>query len=380
MEQKPQVVWGQRLSVFKRLRSNPVVVWWWDIREFLRFLVSYFSVRVKQLFEGFEAGKGVVVEGLVVKRGRYTRPFLHTGMTGLFLVGLLLAPVISQAVSDEEDVSTGGVILGMRQNYMETTTAVSVKPRDGVVTYIVQPGDTVSSIAKKFDVSIDTIRWQNDLKSIDAIKPNQKVEVPPVTGMMHRVKRGETIYSIAKKYDVDAQQVLNWPFNSYADDETFALAVGQNLVVPDGVKPAEQLWDPKRYIARTTPDAGVVSALGSFVWPAAGRITQRWVWYHKAIDIANNTSPSILAADSGRVVVAGWPDGFGYGNRIIIDHGNGFQTLYGHLSSISVSVGQTVNRGDVIGRMGTTGRSSGVHLHFEIRQGGALLNPLQYLK
>jgi murein DD-endopeptidase MepM/ murein hydrolase activator NlpD len=321
-----------------------------------------------------------VVEGLVVKRGRYTRPFLHTGMTGLFLVGLLLAPVISQAVSDEEEVSTGGVILGMRQNYMETTTAVSVKPRDGVVTYIVQPGDTVSSIAKKFDVSIDTIRWQNDLKSIDAIKPSQKVEVPPVTGMMHKVKRGETIYSIAKKYDIDAQQILNWPFNSYADDETFALAVGQNLVVPDGVKPAEQLWDPKRYIARTTPDAGVVSASGSFVWPAAGRITQRWVWYHKAIDIANNASPAILAADSGRVVVAGWPDGFGYGNRVIIDHGNGFQTLYGHLSSIGVSVGQTVNRGDVIGRMGSTGRSSGVHLHFEIRQGGALLNPLQYLK
>jgi murein DD-endopeptidase MepM/ murein hydrolase activator NlpD len=380
MEQKPQVAEGQRISVFKRLRSNSLVVWWWDIRDFLKFLVSYFTVRVKQFFEGFEAGKGVVVEGLVVKRGRYTRPFLHTGMTGLFLVGLLLAPVISKAVSSEEEASTGGTILGLRQDYMETTTAVSVKPRDGVVTYIVQPGDTVSSIAKKFDVSIDTIRWQNDLASIDAIKPSQKVEVPPVTGMMHKVKRGETIYSIAKKYDVDAQQILNWPFNSYADDETFALAVGQNLVVPDGVKPAEQLWDPKRYIARTTPDAGVVSALGSFVWPAAGRITQRWVWYHKAIDIANRASPSILAADSGRVVVAGWPDGFGYGNRVMIDHGNGFQTLYAHLSSINVGVGQTVNRGDVIGRMGSTGRSSGIHLHFEIRQGGSILNPLQFLK
>ena len=370
----------ERLTIFKRLRTHPLLVWWWEIRGYLGFLGKYFPKRVVQFLEGFEAGKGVVVEGLVTKRGRYTRPFLHTGMTGLFLVGLLLAPVISQAVSHEEGQGTGGVILGMVVGEMEIITSVSIKPRDTVVTYIVQSGDTVSSIANKFGVSIDTIRWQNDLTSIDAIKPAQKIEIPPVTGMMHKVKRGETIYSIAKKYDVDAQQILNWPFNNYANDETFALAVGQALVVPDGVKPAEQLWDPKRYVARTTPDAGVVSATGQFVWPAAGKITQRYVWYHKAIDIANKSGPGILAADSGRVMVAGWPDGYGYGNRVIIDHGNGFQTLYGHMSSVSVGVGQSVNRGDVIGRMGATGRSSGVHLHFEIRQGGAIVDPLGYLK
>ncbi len=384
MEQKPQVASGQQISIFKRIRSNPIVVLWWDIKEYVKFLGSYFSVRIRQSLEGFEAGKGVVVEGLVAKRGRYTRPFLHTGMTGLFIVGLLLAPVISQAVSDSDEeynsLGTGGAILGMNMDYMETTTAVSVKPRDNVVTYIVQVGDTVSSIAKKFDVSIDSIRWQNDLASIDAIKPGEKIEVPPVTGMVHKVKRGETIYSIAKKYDVDAQQILNWPFNAYSNDETFALAVGQTLIVPDGVKPAEQLWDPKRYVARSTPDAGVVSASGSFVWPSAGRITQRWVWYHKAIDIANKAGPGVLAADAGKVVQAGWPDGFGYGNRVLIDHGNGYQTLYAHLSSISVGTGQSVNRGDVIGRMGSTGRSSGTHLHFEIRQNGALVDPLQFLR
>lgn len=380
MEQKPRVSGGKRISVFKRIRSNPIVVFWWDLKSFLKFLGMYFKLRGSKFLEGFEAGKGVVVDGLTAKRGRYTRPFLHTGMTGLFIVGLLLAPVISQAVSEEEASSAGGLVLGMRSGYMETTTAVSVKPRDTVVTYIVQSGDTVSSIAGKFDVSIDTIRWQNDLKSIDAIKPGQKVEVPPVTGMVHKVKRGETIHSIAKKYDVSAQQIINWPFNSYADDESFALAVGQILVVPDGVKPAEKLWDPKRYVAQTTPDAGVVSATGKFVWPASGRITQRWVWYHKAIDIANKGAPGILAADSGRVTVAGWPDGFGYGNRVMIDHGNGYQTLYAHLSSISVSVGQTVNRGDVIGKMGSTGRSTGTHLHFEIRQNGVLMDPLAFLR
>lgn len=370
----------ERLTIFKRLRVNPILVWWWELKEFVLALAGYFPKRLTQFLAGFEAGKGVVVEGLVTQRGRYTRPFLHTGMTGLFLVGLLLAPVVSQTANGEEGYSFGsGAVLGL-VGETETTTSVSVKPRDSVVTYIVQSGDTVSSIAKKFDVSIDTIRWQNDLKTIDAIKPGDTVEVPPVTGMVHKVKRGETVYSIAKKFDVTAQQIINWPFNTYSNDEDFELAAGQTLIVPDGVKPAEQLWDPKRYVAQVTPDAGKVSAIGQFVWPTSGGISQRYVWYHRGVDIANKGQPPILAADSGRVTVAGWPDNAGYGNRVMIDHGNGFQTLYAHMSSISVTVGQTVNRGDVIGNVGSTGRSTGPHLHFEIRRGGEILDPLTYLK
>lgn len=380
MEEKPVIGSKSRLTVFQKLRANPVLVWWWEVRTYAVFLAGYLRKRLLQAVGQFEAGKDVVVEGLVAKRGRYTRPFLHTGMVGLFLIGLMLAPILKGVVVGEEE-GIGGAILGMTgMESWETTTAVSVKPRDSVVTYIVQSGDTVSSIAKKFDVSIDTIRWQNNLRSIDAIKPGEKIEIPPVTGMIHKVKRGETIYSIAKKYDVDAQQIINWPFNSYANDETFALAVGQTLVVPDGVKPAEQLWDPKRYVAQLTPDAGAVSAIGQFVWPTSGKISQRYVWYHQAIDIANKAAPVVLAADSGRVTVAGWPDGFGYGNRVVIDHGNGFQTLYGHLASVAVTAGQTVSRGNVIGQMGSTGRSSGIHLHFEIRQGGTLMDPLQFLR
>lgn len=373
----------ERITIFKRLRTNKLIVGWWEIKSFLKFLADYFIKRGTEFLEQFEAGKGVVVEGLVSKRGRYTRPFLHTGMTGLFLIGLLLAPVITQAVGEDPDVTSGqgGVVLGLGMDSLDITTSVSIKPRDNVVTYIVRPGDTISSIANKFDVSIDTIRWQNDLKSIDAIKPGDKIEVPPVTGMVHKVKRGETVYSIAKKYDVTAQQIINWPFNTYSNDESFELAAGQVLIVPDGVKPAEVLWDPKRYVAQSTPNAGAPPAGGGqFVWPAFGTISQRYVWYHRAIDIANKAAPAILAADSGRVTVAGWPDGVGYGNRVIIDHGNGFQTMYAHLSGISVEAGQTVNRGDVIGRMGSSGRSTGIHLHFEVRTGGSLVNPLDYLK
>jgi len=366
------------MMIFKRMRLNPALVCWLEFKGFCRFLSGYFSRRTLDFIAGFEAGKDVVVDGLTAKRGRYTRPFLHTGMTGLFLVGLMLTPLLSRAVNSQgesgEVLGTGGVIA------FDTTTAVSVKPRDGVVTYIVESGDTVSSIAKKFDVSIDTLRWQNDLASIDAIKPGQTIEIPPVTGMVHKVKRGETVYSVAKKYDVDPQQIINWPFNTYSNDETFALAAGQVLVVPDGVKPAEVLWDPKRYVAQRTPDAGAVSAVGQFIWPVSGSISQRYVWYHRGLDIANKSQPPILAADSGRVIVAGWPDSAGYGNRVMIDHGNGLTTLYAHMSSISVAVGQTVNRGDVIGNVGSTGRSTGPHLHFEIRRGGEFLDPLLFLK
>ncbi|MDP4031075.1 MAG: M23 family metallopeptidase [Candidatus Beckwithbacteria bacterium] len=365
------------MTIFKRLRLNPVIRWWLDLKTYCRFLQQYFVNRFLDFISDFEAGKDVVVDGLVTKRGRYTRPFLHTGMIGLFLIGLMLTPFLSKAVSGQtegEVLGTGGAIT------YDTMTSVSVKPRDGLVTYIVEVGDTVSSIAKKFDVSIDTIRWQNDLKSIDAIKPGDKLEVPPVTGMVHKVKRGETVHSVAKKYDVDPQQIINWPFNTYGDDETFALAAGQTLVVPDGVKPAEVLWDPKRYVAQVTPNAGSVSATGQFIWPVSGSISQRYVWYHRALDIANKAQPPILAADAGTVTVAGWPDGNGYGNRVTLSHGNGMETLYAHMSSISVSVGQTVNRGDVIGYVGSTGRSSGPHLHFEIRRGGELLDPLPFLQ
>lgn len=365
------------MLTFKRLRMNPLSRLWLDLTDFFRFLTDYFTRRSLDFISGFEAGKDVVVDGLTAKRGRYTRPFLHTGMVGLFLVGLMLTPLLvgsHQEAVEGEVLGTGGALA------YDTTTSVSVKPRDGVVTYLVETGDTVSSIAKKFDVSIDTLRWQNDLKSIDAIKPGQKIEIPPVTGIVHRVSRGETVFSVARKYDVDPQQIINWPFNTYANDENFALAAGQILVVPDGVKPAEVLWDPKRYAAQRTPDAGAVSATGQFIWPVGGSISQRYVWYHRGLDIANKAQPPVLAADSGRVTVAGWPDSGGYGNRVMIDHGNGLTTLYAHMSSISVSVGQTVNRGDVIGNVGSTGRSTGPHLHFEIRRGGELLDPLQFLK
>ena len=139
-------------------------------------------------------------------------------------------------------------------------------------------------------------------------------------------------------------------------------------------------WSPSTNIAQRTPNAGVVSAKGKFIWPISGVITQRFSWYHGGIDIATAFGTPILAADSGKILVAGWPDNSGYGNRVVIDHGNGYQTWYGHMSRFAVVAGQTVNRGDVIGYEGSTGRSTGPHCHFEIRLNGVHLDPLQVLQ
>jgi len=213
------------------------------------------------------------------------------------------------------------------------------------------------------------------------IKAGTVLHIPPVTGVIHTVKSGETIYSIAKRYNVSAQSIVDFPFNEFSNDETFALAIGQQLIVPDGEMPAEIISSPRSNLAnQLTPNAGAVSATGNWIWPTQGTITQYYKAWHKGLDIANHGAPSILAADSGTVVVAGWLDNTGYGNRVMIDHGNGYKTLYAHMSKIAVVVGQTVRRGDVIGQMGSTGRSTGTHLHFEVRTSVGNKDPLSILK
>lgn len=353
---------------------------WREIGAFFSFVYWYARGRAFRLFRRFEFGKGLLVEGLYQQRGKYARPFTHSGMVGLVFVGVTVGPLIINQFPDAAaaEGERSNLILG--QTAVQAETVLSEKPRAEVVDYTVAEGDTLSSVAEKFGVSLETVLWANDLTAKSTIKPGNTLSIPPVTGVVHKVARGETIYSIAKKYDVEAQNIVNWPYNSYANDETFALAVGQVVVVPDGVMPEAAPPTTPRYIARRTPDAGAVTATGQFVWPTQGTVSQQPVWYHMALDISNRAAPDVLAADSGTVVLAGWPDNGGYGNRVMIDHGNGFQTLYAHLAGIYVGSGQTVSRGMAIGKMGSTGRSTGTHLHFEIRKDGVLMNPWGYLQ
>ncbi|MCR4264411.1 MAG: LysM peptidoglycan-binding domain-containing M23 family metallopeptidase [Candidatus Roizmanbacteria bacterium] len=259
-------------------------------------------------------------------------------------------------------------------------TQESVKPRDQVIDYVVQSGDTVSSIGQKFDISEDTVRWANNLKGANpVVKPGEILKIPPVSGVVHKVQRGETIYSIAKKYQTEPQNIVNFPFNDFVDLENFTLSVSQTLIVPDGVIEEPDLPARTSPLRPKAPEYLAKQSVGQLLWPTTGSVTQQPVWYHMALDIANRAAPDVFAAESGTVSLATCYQ-WGYGCHIVVDHGDGMQTLYAHLSSFYVSSGQTVGRGDALGRMGSTGRSTGTHLHFEVRNGGVAINPWNYLQ
>ena len=352
-----------------------------EIKLFLKELSSYISKKLRLSFIHFEEGKSAFVVSLYRQRGKLSRKLMHTGMAGLTAVGMIIAPVIANEFPgrnvDPWSINASSAVLSVSTDEPATETVLSEKSRDKIIEYTVQEGDTVASIADKFGVSPDTLRWQNDI-SKDKIKIGETLMILPVSGVSHKVQKGDTVYSIAKKYDSSPQAIVDFPFNTFTNDETFELAIGQVMIVPEGVMPAEKPSAPR--IRQITPDAGTVVASGRFAWPSSGSITQNYAWYHPGIDIANKSGPAVLAADSGTVVIAGWPDGFGYGNRVMLDHGNGYKTLYAHLQTVYVKVGQTVNRGDAIGKMGSTGRSTGIHLHFEIFINGTHLSPLGVLK
>jgi LysM repeat protein len=353
-----------------------------EFSTFFRELYDYVFRLLHLSFLRFETSKSIFVTILYRQRGKYARRLMHSGMAGLTALGMMIAPVIAQAFPGQTinpwDVPSPSALISASTEEQDTTMLVSDKPRDKTIEYKVQDGDTISLIADKFGVSVDTILWQNSLTQTSKIKASQTLEILPVTGVSHKVQKGDTIYSIAKQYDAAPQSIIDFPYNSFVNDETFELAIGQTLIVPEGVRPSgTQNLTPR--IRQTTPDAGTVVASGTFVWPTSGTITQRFSWYHPGADIANRATPDILAADSGTVTASGW-DNAGYGNRVIIDHGNGYKTLYGHMQKLYVVAGQTVSRGSAIGKMGSTGRSSGPHLHFEIYKGGVRINPLSMLQ
>lgn len=370
-----------------RLKKGPLDklrIFLLDFLSFLRLLFLYFQEKVKLASLRFEFTKNLVVQIFLFRRGRYKRPFLHFGMMSILGIGVLVAPALAQTYpllsESSAALSASAPPSEVLSSISEVTvfeTQISPKPRDKVIIYTIQKGDTISTIAEKFSVSTDTIRWANSLTS-DSLTIGQELKIPPVTGMMHRVERGDSVYTIAKKYDTDAQKIVNFPFNDFANPETFSLVEGQMLIIPDGVKPKAPVRSPRiapKFIAKT-PVAGESAG---FIWPTTGNITQYPVWYHNGVDIANKEGPAVIASKKGRVLSANCDRG-GYGCHVIIDHGNGTETLYGHLQKFNVSANDEVSQGETIGQMGSTGRSTGTHLHFEVRQNGTTVNPLNFLK
>lgn len=349
---------------------------------FLSFSVSYFKAKVVTASLSFEDKKNILVRLFIVKRGRYNRPFLHVATMGVLGIGVVLAPFLAYTYPVFSQESEGEAYLESQQSIIVGEnvfqTDISQKPRDQVIEYTVQKGDTISTIAEKFGISQETIKWENSLTS-DSITDGDVLRILPVTGIAYKVARGDTVYTIAKKLDTEPQKIVDFPFNDFANPETFGLVVGQILIVPDGVKPSAQPTFRRQYVIAQGPVS--VSSAG-FTWPIRGVISQFAAWYHMALDIASPTGTPIVASQNGRVIKAvsgGW-DG-GYGINLAIDGGNGFTTLYAHMSGLNVSLGQEVVAGQtVIGWVGSTGRSTGPHVHFEIRRNGSLVNPIGYLQ
>lgn len=257
-------------------------------------------------------------------------------------------------VKDNALVPNGGA--DKKERTLNTKTA-----QGEISVYVVREGDTLSQIAEMFDVSAKTILWANDIMNMSTIHPGDTLIILPITGVRHIVKKGDTIATIAKKYSGDAEDILAYNQLSSGTE----LSVGDTVIIPDGT--VAPVVTPKR-----TATGGSVAASGNgsagFVNPLPGSVRSQGIHGYNGVDLAAPAGTPIRAAQGGEVIVArssGWNGG--YGLYIVVKHPNGTQTLYAHLSSLAVAAGNSVVSGQTIGAVGNTGRSTGNHLHFEVR-------------
>ena len=267
--------------------------------------------------------------------------------------------------------------------------------RKSVVEYTVERGDSIFGISSEFSIKPESILYANYATLNDdphTISIGTKLEIPPTDGILYEWQEGDTLDNVAARYKAKKEDILLWPGNNL-DMTNPVIQPGTMIMIPGGyreLKPwviAVTASDNAGVSAKIsgpfscTPSSGAVGS-GSFIWPTAyqGQVSGNDYWGgHRALDGMCYQGDAIFASDSGVVIYAGSIGG-GYGNLVAIDHGNGWLTLYAHLSSVSVRCGQSVSRGQVIAACGSTGNSTGPHLHFEVRKGGAFVNPWQVLQ
>ncbi len=267
-------------------------------------------------------------------------------------------------------------------------------PRYDPVFYTVERGDAMSKIAEKFGVKMASILYNNKEELNDdphGLKPGLKLLIPPVDGIFHTWKEGDTLEKVAEEYDAKAEDIINFPGND-VDLTNPDFKPGALVMIPGG---SRELLDWTQFVPTITRGSntgtsniggaacsGGLVGDGAFGWPTNGPHTisgNNYTAGHLGIDITANEGDAVFAADAGVVTMAGWSQ-YGYGNVVMIDHGNGYVTVYAHLNQINVSVCMSVGQGTLIGLAGNTGNSFGAHLHFEIRIGGANVNPLDFVQ
>jgi len=320
---------------------------------------------------------------LIFSNGRYSNKIRDFAVVGMAIIVFLSGNVFQKGLVIEATQTNTGFInsntKSLLSGYISVTTQAGEKVLlDKPIEHIVQEGETLQSIGKNYGITFDSIQFANNLSS-SHVKVGQKLMIPAVEGTLHTVKKGDTVEKVAKQYGVPSQAIVDFNYL----DSPYTLTAGMVITIPNAKRPSTQRY----YSGHSTyglsaygvlPNTGnVQTGTGQFAWPFSGVLTQGYHAYHHAIDIAARTG-DVKAADKGTVVRAGWWEG-GYGNAVQIAHGNGFVTTYAHMSVLAVSVGDNVEKGQKIGVVGSTGRSTGPHVHFTIQKGGAFVNPLDYL-
>jgi murein DD-endopeptidase MepM/ murein hydrolase activator NlpD len=372
--------------------------------EIIYELVEYFITRlrligviIQAIAEVLMDEVGVVKDWFVKRmfwgRGRRYRHFAQISI--IIIVGIIIfiasynTPVTNQVLSYQEYTYTTEV--AQKDLLVESGSLETLTPEDRIPLemreYVVKKGDKLSLIAAEFNVRTQTIQWANNMSSAHVIRPGQKLKIPPGDGLVVKVEKGDSVESLANEYDISSQAIaeVNWL------NRDLSLSVGQKLFLPNAEKKQEYTasgssnTSSSGYVDNTDNSSGGNSqpppTTGKFLrWPVASsaKVSQCSYWYHVAIDLSNKSAPNVVAAANGTVTFSGWSSN-GYGYNVKIDHGNGYSTLYAHMQSLYVTSGSYVNAGDAIGKMGSTGLSTGTHLHFELRQGGSKLYPAGYI-
>ncbi len=308
-------------------------------------------------------------------------------------------PEIMNTLPDEsqEDAYTGVARL------VELHTEIPSRPRRSVDVYKVLAGDTLFGIAEKFGLKPETLLWGNQVTLGDNphnLRPGQELNILPVDGTYHRWSEGDGLNGVADFFGVTPEDIIAFAGNGL-DEETIGdwanpnIEAGTWLVIPGGKRSFVSWSLPPGGIPRDNPSVaqgfgtGVCASKaegavggGVFVWPAPNHRITGFDWSpdtnHSGVDIDGDSGQPVYAADNGVIVYAGW-NNWGYGNVVVVNHGNGWQTLYAHLDTVTVGCGESAFQGGMIGTIGSTGNSTGPHLHFEMMYNGVKVNPNDYL-
>ncbi len=274
---------------------------------------------------------------------------------------------------------------GITRRLVLKTNIPADRPNTKIQQYTVEKGDSAWSISAKFKLKPESILWANDGLSAAAngLKIGGTINIPPVDGVLHTVREGDTLESISLKYGALVDEIAGYPGNEF-DLTKPSLKTGQLVIVPNGTSPLA--WDDPEPVVAAGGSGGYSGPLvnrgtGYFIWPVGGTIVMNQDYWggHPALDINTYYRQPVFASDSGTIVFSGWSTS-GYGNLVIIEHGNGYRTYYAHNEANLVSVGQGVVQGQQIAESGSTGNSSGNHVDFRIRAtGGSFYNPSDFL-